>query len=401
MLASLFPRAHTRYTSLPVLGGSLEGLCVWLHARGYPRDAIGRRMGAAASLEHALRRRGVRSLGELTASALLSYAPPPRKFNAPPRGALVRSLKQYLEERCELTPTLPTATERRVADYRRYLDVRASAPDDQGAHRDDHQVPALPRPRLHPQQLHELRAADVEAFVTKAGGRVGRRRMGRSQGPCGPFAVPRRHWRGPAGLDAQVESPRIYRGERLPRHLRGRRSAFLRRSTARRQGRRDYAMFCSSPPTACARARSVLIDDVAWRSRQIRVPRQRSARPCSCRLPTRSGGASRLPAMRPAPPRHTAACFFASSSLSVRVWALGIAFHLGAAPGPPSRPRRSSLHSARSGPASAPQGASLKAIGDLLGHRSAESTGVYLRLDVDDLRDVALPPAPPCQKVRP
>jgi integrase len=33
----------------------------------------------------------------------------------------------------------------------------------------------------------------------------------------------------------------------------------------------------------------------------------------------------------------------------------------------------------------------LKTIGDLLGHRSAESTGVYLRLQVEDLRDVALP----------
>ena len=53
---------------------------------------------------------------------LLSYAPPPRMFSAPPRGALVRSLTQYLEERGELVPTLPTATERRVADYRQYLD---------------------------------------------------------------------------------------------------------------------------------------------------------------------------------------------------------------------------------------------------------------------------------------
>ena len=72
MLVSLYPQAHARYTSLPVLGGSLEGLCVWLHARGYPRDAIRRRMGAAASLARALRRRRVRSLGEVTASALLS-----------------------------------------------------------------------------------------------------------------------------------------------------------------------------------------------------------------------------------------------------------------------------------------------------------------------------------------
>ena len=36
------------------------------------------------------------------------------------------------------------------------------------------------------------------------------------------------------------------------------------------------------------------------------------------------------------------------------------------------------------------QGISLKTIGDLLGHRSAESTCVYLRLDIEDLRQVAL-----------
>lgn len=36
------------------------------------------------------------------------------------------------------------------------------------------------------------------------------------------------------------------------------------------------------------------------------------------------------------------------------------------------------------------EGTSLKAIGDLLGHRSSEATCVYLRLHVDDLRDAAL-----------
>jgi site-specific recombinase XerD len=36
------------------------------------------------------------------------------------------------------------------------------------------------------------------------------------------------------------------------------------------------------------------------------------------------------------------------------------------------------------------RGVSLKALGDLLGHRSAESTCVYLRLATEDLRGVAL-----------
>jgi integrase/recombinase XerD len=37
------------------------------------------------------------------------------------------------------------------------------------------------------------------------------------------------------------------------------------------------------------------------------------------------------------------------------------------------------------------RGVGVKAIGDLLGHRSLESTCVYLRLDIDMLRTVALP----------
>ena len=36
-------------------------------------------------------------------------------------------------------------------------------------------------------------------------------------------------------------------------------------------------------------------------------------------------------------------------------------------------------------------GTPLKTIGDVLGHRTVESTSVYLRLQVEDLRSVALP----------
>jgi site-specific recombinase XerD len=36
------------------------------------------------------------------------------------------------------------------------------------------------------------------------------------------------------------------------------------------------------------------------------------------------------------------------------------------------------------------RGLPLKTIGDLLGHRTLESTGVYIRLTTEDLREVAL-----------
>ena len=40
------------------------------------------------------------------------------------------------------------------------------------------------------------------------------------------------------------------------------------------------------------------------------------------------------------------------------------------------------------------RGVGVKVIGDLLGHRSLESTCQYLRLDVNMLRQVALPVLP-------
>ena len=36
------------------------------------------------------------------------------------------------------------------------------------------------------------------------------------------------------------------------------------------------------------------------------------------------------------------------------------------------------------------KGVPLKVLGDLLGHKNAEGTSVYVRLSIDDLRDVAL-----------
>lgn len=402
MLATLFPRAHARYSSLPVLGGTLEGLCVWLHARGYPRDAIQRRMGAAGSLAGALRRRRVGSLGELTASALRSYAPPPRWCSSPPLGALVRALTQYLEERGTLAPTPPTPTERRVADYQRYLDrVRGLCAGTIKMHAAtitgfllflDHDV--------RPRRLHELRGTDVEAFIAKTGGRVGRSRMGQVTATLRTFLrFLAATGEGPPGLDAEVESPRLYRGERLPRALPWETvRAFLRsidRSTPK--GRRDFAMFLlvATYGLRASEVRAIDLDDVAWRTRQIRVPRPKVGTPLLLPL-TDEVGAALLDYLRRGRPASTHRRLFLRVELPLgplglgavgdafRAWARRAGTPLPARGGPHCLRHALALHLLR-------EGAGLKTIGDLLGHRSAESTGIYLRLDVDDLRDVALP----------
>ena len=65
------------------------------------------------------------------------------------------------------------------------------------------------------------------------------------------------------------------------------------------------------------------------------------------------------------------------------VWAARAGLRLPAIGGPHCLRHSLAMHLLR-------QGTPLKTIGDLLGHRGVESTGIYLRLHVEDLRDVAL-----------
>lgn len=405
MLTTLFPRAHARYSTLRVLGGSLDGLCVWLLARGYPHDALRRRMRSAVALSRTLVRRGVRSLGELSAPMLLSYAPPPpRRFCSPHTGALVRSLAQYLQERGDLASTPATPIERRVADYRRYLErVRGLSPSTIMMHAAS--ITGFLRFINHdtdPQRLHQLRVADIEAFVASTGGRVGRSRMGQIMGTLRTYL--RCLTAGgevPPGLDAYVESPRVWRGERLPRALPWESvRAFLRaidRSTPK--GRRDFAMFLlvATYGLRSSEVRALDLDDVAWRARQIRVPRPKVNTPLLLPLADEVAAAL-LDYLRHGRPASTHRRLFLRVESPIgplgrgaigdafRAWArrAGIAPTRG---GPHSLRHSLALHLLR-------QGAALKTVGDLLGHRNAEATGVYLRLDIDDLRDVALPLPP-------
>ncbi len=402
MLASLFPMAHVRYRSLPVLGGSLEGLCVWLLARGYTRLGIQRRMQAGASLARALLRRRVLSLGQLTAPALRSYAPLPQRSGSPAQGALVRSLTQYLEELGELAPTPTTPTQRRVADYARYLDRVRGLSDGtirnhtttitEFLHFVDHDA--------RPQDLHELRGTDVEAFVAKIGERMGRDRLGHITTELRTFLrFLAARGEGPAALDAQVESPRIYRDERLPHALPWETVRTFLRSIDRTtpKGRRDYAIFLliATYGLRASEVRALGLDDVGWRTCQIRVPRSKVGTPLLLPL-TDEVGAALLEYLQRGRPNSTHRHLFLRVEFPLgplgggvvgsafHAWARRAGIRLPVRGGPHCMRHALALHLLR-------EGASVKTIGDLLGHRSAESTGVYLRLDVDDLRDVALP----------
>ena len=217
----------------------------------------------------------------------------------------------------------------------------------------------------------------------------------------------------PTGLDTQIDTPRVYRGEQLPRALPWDTVRALLQTIDRTTplGRRDYALFLLMA-TYGLRACEVVtltLDDVKWRAGRLRIP-QRKTRG-SLRLPLtdevgtalldylRHGRAAlnvrrqRVPFQGP-PPRSCRELFLrcrtprgvlkpTAVTEAFQAWSkrsgLPIPFQ-----GPHCVRHSFAVHLLRSG-------LSLKTIGDLLGHRTLESTCVYLRLAVDDFRDVALP----------
>jgi len=274
MLTSLFPHTHTRYSSLPVLGGVLEDLCVWLEARGYPPSAIGRRMEAAPFLDECLRQGQIRSLSGCTVAQFRACLPRQRRWTPQIAYALGRSLLEYLGE---LASAPPPPSERLIHAYREHVEgVRGLAASTIGRHA----IVAGDFLRLlkydeDPQHLPQIQASDLETFVIQASARVGRITMQKV------IAIMRAFLRFlaaigeiPIGLDRHLESPRHHRGERLARALdwddilsllRG-----IDRSTVK--GCRDYAMLLliATYGLRVSEVASLGLDDIQWDSAPTR-----------------------------------------------------------------------------------------------------------------------------------
>lgn len=402
MLTSLFPQAHTRYTTLPVLGGSLEGLCAWLVNLGYPLSAVRRRIEGAPLLDKCLQQRDIHSLTGCTATQLRACFPRQKRWTAQIAYSLGRSLMTYLEEQGVLTAPPPTPSERLLDAYCHHLGrVRGLAPSRIRLHWSYcAQFLRFLRYDVNVQCLSEVRIGVLEAFLTETANRLGRITMQTVVATLRSFLrfltlsgiVP-------AGLDRQLESPRHYRDERFIRALSWDDVISLlntvNRSTVK--GTRDYAMLLliATYGLRISEVASLQLEDIQWRARVIRVPRPKIGTPLDMPLTDevatalleylrhrKSEESERHVFLRVRVPRGpiqpyavAEAFYFWSERANVHPPGLG---------GPHCLRHALAMHLLR-------QGTSIKTIGDLLGHRNPESTGIYLRLPVQDLHDVALP----------
>jgi len=415
MLNELFPKAHKRYSSLPVLGAIADDFTDWLRAQGYCRGTARLYVRTLPDLDQVFQQQGWVELHDLTRQALRACRPAHSQDNRN-LAAAVHALERYLEERALLSqPTLtsPSRRDQQLADYRTFLEeVRGLTPSTVRAHlRTVSRLLAQIRFEESPTALQALTAHDIEVFLKSLGDQHSRASLQHTIAHIRGFL---RFGTLTGGLcpaiDWHVDTPRVFRLEQLPR-------AWpwdgvctfldaIDRTTS--MGLRDYAIFFLIA-TYGLRACDILaltLDDFRWRQGELRVAQRKTGHPLVLPL-TDAAGEAVLHYLRDGRPQIASRQRF----LRVRApmgplksTAINDAFEACYKRSGLTLPttgvhglRHSyALHLLR-------QGTSLKTIGDLLGHRSPESTCVYLRLDVEDLRQVALElprtaPAPHAQE---
>ena len=416
MVLELYSRVHRRYTSLAIIGPVLDGYGTWLMEQGYSAERVREHFCAARRLVHRLQERGVEALTSLTRARLRACAPGDSQED-PNLAVLVRQLERYCESELSLYP-LPALTriEQRVAAYGTYLQqVRGFAPSTVAHHgRTVGEFLAHIGYEKHPTRLAALDRQDLDTFLCIVGPRQSRASLQHVVARLRAFLrFLASDGEIPTGLDTQIDTPRVYRGEKLPRALPWDTVRALLHSIDRSTplGRRDCAIFLLMA-TYGLRACEVVtltLDDVEWRAGRLRIPQRKTRGSLWLPLTDEVGSAlldylrhgrdalnvrrQRVP-FRGAPPRSYRELFLRCRTPAgvLKPTAVTEAFQAWSKRSGLAIPFRGAhcvrhsyaVHLLRSG-------LSLKTIGDLLGHRTLESTCVYLRLAVDDLRDVALP----------
>ena len=415
MIAEFFSGGSHRYLSLPVLGPLMDRYAAWLLRKRYTWRSGRYELRMAGRIADYLKGRDVHRIESLNYQHLQEcHSCFRQKF--PEEAGSVVVLMRFLHDGGHIVsppPALPSdPADVHVNAFMQHLDeVRGYAPS---TIRRQGQIAAeflqwLKFPD-NPHRLSSLTITDLEEFIQHLSQRMGR------VGLQKPIAIMRNFLRFlatsgevRAGLDGMIERPRVYRQEQLPRSLPWPTvEAFLSSiDRGSSMGKRDYAMFVLMT-TYGLRACDVValtLEDIRWREGKIQIRQNKTGKPLDLPLTDGVGlaiqdylknvpryGGHREVFLRLRAPAGTlkpTAVIEAFQGWSRRS-GLAIPFK-----GAHCIRHSYALHLLR-------QGTPLKTIGDLLGHRSPESTTGYLRLATEDLRAVALPlpsPIPPYQGV--
>ncbi|MGO9261349.1 MAG: tyrosine-type recombinase/integrase, partial [Bryobacteraceae bacterium] len=195
----------------------------------------------------------------------------------------------------------------------------------------------------------------------------------------------------------QIDTPRLYRLEQLPRALPWEAVRTLLRSMDKTtpMGLRDYAMFLliATYGLRASEVVAISLDDIRWRQGVLRIHQRKTSSPLELPL-TNEVLSALVKHLKPTPPPPPYRRIF----LRMRA-PIGILKPTAVTEAFQALVRKSGLSIPYQGPHCLrhsyavhllKSGTPLKTIGDILGHRTAESTSMYLRLATGDLREVPL-----------
>ena len=408
LLQKLRPRAYARYQSLPLFGPVIDEFCQWLSDQGYAKVTVCCRISPLHLLADWLRGRRKRTLADLTQQDV-------RAAQAHFRGTQIQVrdaaglIRRFLVERGLIRSQPPQRTspsQRELTDFGDYLrKVRGLSESTVRYSRqrigDFLQFVGFDR---RPSAVRALRHRQIDAFLREAAKTNNRGSLQSLVGTLRSY-LRRAYAQGVlrVPLHEQIDTPRVYQLERLPRALPWVQVLALLRSIDRTQadGLRDFTLLylAASYGLRSGEVVSLRLDDIDWRERTLRIAQIKTQHSLLLPLTDEAGDVlcRYLRAARP-PARHRE---------------LFLRLHAPVRPMGPTAINRIlikrigesglllphvSSHGLRHSFAThlLRQGVAVKDIGAALGHRSLKATSVYLRLAVEDLRPMALPvPKPP------
>jgi integrase/recombinase XerD len=402
-LRRIKPRAFLQYLDLPIFGDFVADFAAWSLACGYPVRTTANHLDTIRWLVPWFHRRGRRSIGDLTVddiSEAWRFCQKRRPFSA---GA-VRALGEMLKAQGRLRPgrpAPPTKSQAEIARFAEHLRTNlALAAETVYRHclclrrfleflRFDEGKTALNR----------LQLADVHRFIGWMARHYCRRSMPLVVGTArvflrfkfmeGVLREPLHLW---------LDSVQGYRGERLPHPLPWSELQKLLRSMDRSTpiGARDFTILLLAASYGLRRSEvaALTLDDIDWRARTLRInqikTRQGLLLPLTDEIANalvdylrhgrRATTCRQLFLRQPAPVRPLkATAVYHSLERAIRATRVAI--------------KTTRFHALRHAFALRllRQGTALSHISQVMGHRDLNSTSEYLRLDVEDLRQVALP----------
>jgi site-specific recombinase XerD len=349
-----------------------------------------------------LRQRHVRYLSDLT--GVMLHACWHRLIKVfPTQAGSVRSLERYLVTVGRIASHGIEASNTDVSkilscEYANHLrEVRGFADSTISSHRYTAQC-FLDHLTARRVSVGSIQPKNVETYIKQAGKRLSRASLQHEIAALrGLLCFLATEGKTRPGLDRQIDTPRVYRLEQLPRALPWDTVRALLKSidTASPLGLRDYAMFLliATYGLRASEIVAICLEDIGWRQRILHIHQRKTSSPLELPLTSEAAAAlvKHLKRTPPAAPyRRVFLRMRAPQGLLkptavteafqalVRKSGLDIPFH-----GPHCLRHSYAVHLLKIGTPP-------KTIGDILGHRSAESTSMYLRLATSDLREVAL-----------